>query len=705
MFKFTSQTTSRIKKNADHRVDGFFVGEIGFIKSLLFAIVALTFALPAQAGFFIQNGILFDNNSKAFVMRGVNYPFCFFQSRPVATDIANIAGKKANAVRVVLSNGIHFPGAATSAASVSNVIQLCKNNKMISVLEIQDTVGFGDTANNPTACTMAQAVDYWINTLKPAVVGQENFVIVNVGNEPLGNSSLDSRWATEAMSAITRLRAAGFTHTLMFDAPDYGQDNTHTMQNAAAGVLASDPLHNVIFSVHMYEVYRSSATINAYQMAFANAELPLAMGEFGATNNGNPAADVLAVMAGAQQLGLGYLGWSWAGNGGANQPLDITLNFDPNQLSMWGNTLINSANGIVATSQICSVFGATAPALSVSPTALSFTSAASSTPVGVTSNVAWTVSSSQTFITVAPAFGSNNGSVLVSVTGNTGTAPRTGTVTFTGGGFTRTVSVTQAAATANTLTVAPASLSFTSAAGSSPVAVTSNVAWTATRDQTFITVAPASGSNNGSVAVSVSANTGTTARTGTVTITGGGIARTVTVTQAAPSANTLNVSPTSLTFTSGAGSSTFSITSNASWTISDDQTWITTTPTAGSNNANVTVTVTANTATAARTGTITVTGGGITKTISVTQSGTAATPCSNPVTITVPFAKDGPGEFCYVTSGTINFINSWNMQLIEVNGVNLTNTWVSGSNLPARINGSYSIHYIGQFPWSHFEAK
>jgi hypothetical protein len=81
------------------------------------------------------------------------------------------------------------------------------------------------------------------------------------------------------------------------------------------------------------------------------------------------------------------------------------------------------------------------------------------------------------------------------------------------------------------------------------------------------------------------------------------------------------------------------------------------------------------------------------------------TPCANPVAITLPFAKDGAGEFCWVTAGNISFINSWNLQLLEVNGVNLTGLWRSGAQLPPRINGNYYIHYVGNFPWSHFEAN
>jgi hypothetical protein len=56
-----------------------------------------------------------------------------------------------------------------------------------------------------------------------------------------------------------------------------------------------------------------------------------------------------------------------------------------------------------------------------------------------------------------------------------------------------------------------------------------------------------------------------------------------------------------------------------SWTVTDNQTWITTSATSGANNGTFTVGVTANTG-AARSGTVTVTGGSITRTITVSQS-------------------------------------------------------------------------------------
>jgi pectate lyase len=90
-------------------------------------------------------------------------------------------------------------------------------------------------------------------------------------------------------------------------------------------------------------------------------------------------------------------------------------------------------------------------------------------------------------------------------------------------------------------------------------------------------------------------------------------------------ASNLTLGSSSLSFGAAAASSNIAVTSNLSWTVTDDQSWLSTTPTSGSNNGNFAVNATANTGTANRSGTVTVTGGGITRTVAVTQAGTATT--------------------------------------------------------------------------------
>jgi pectate lyase len=76
--------------------------------------------------------------------------------------------------------------------------------------------------------------------------------------------------------------------------------------------------------------------------------------------------------------------------------------------------------------------------------------------------------------------------------------------------------------------------------------------------------------------------------------------------------------------------------------------------------------------------------------------------CDNPVTISIPFSKNGSGEFCWKTSDDISTINSWNLEKLQINGVDYTNTW--SSSMPAKQDGFYYIEYVGNYDWSHFEA-
>jgi len=63
--------------------------------------------------------------------------------------------------------------------------------------------------------------------------------------------------------------------------------------------------------------------------------------------------------------------------------------------------------------------------------------------ITVTANRPWTVSDNKTWISVSPASGTNNGSFRIDLESNCNTSPRTGTVTVTGSGVTKTISIYQ----------------------------------------------------------------------------------------------------------------------------------------------------------------------------------------------------------------------------------------------------------------------
>ncbi|MDQ0796176.1 cellulase family glycosylhydrolase [Streptomyces sp. B1I3] len=298
------------------------------------------------AGLHISDGRLVEANGNDFVMRGVNHAHAWYPGE--TQSLADIKATGANTVRVVLSDGYRW--SKNSPADVAAVIAQCKANRLICVLEVHDTTGYGEDA---AAGTLDHAADYWIG-LKDVLAGEEDYVVINIGNEPWGNTD-PAGWTAPTTAAIKKLRNAGFQHTIMVDAPNWGQDWQGVMRANARSVYDADPTGNLIFSIHMYSVYNTAEKVTDYLNAFVDAGLPLLIGEFGgpADQYGDPDEDTM--MATAERLRLGYLAWSWSGN--TDPILDLVIDFDPGRLSSWGERIFHGVNGIAQTSEEATVYG------------------------------------------------------------------------------------------------------------------------------------------------------------------------------------------------------------------------------------------------------------------------------------------------------------------------------------------------------------
>lgn len=146
-------------------------------------------------------------------------------------------------------------------------------------------------------------------------------------------------------------------------------------------------------------------------------------------------------------------------------------------------------------------------------------------PAGGTGNVtvtaaggcSWTAVSNVSWITLSTgASGQGSGTVAYTVSPNSGTAARTGTLTIAG----RTFTVTQAACQ---YAIAPASQVLGTAGGTGSVAVTAQggCSWTASSNAPWVTInTGASGTGPGTVNFTVAPLTGENARIGTLTIAG-----------------------------------------------------------------------------------------------------------------------------------------------------------------------------------------
>ncbi len=242
----------------------------------------------------------------------------------------------------------------------------------------------------------------------------------------------------------------------------------------------------------------------------------------------------------------------------------------------------------------------------------------------VTSNINWSSTNSETWLTHYPNNGSGDGTITLSAQKNPNTSSRTATISISGEAVaTQTVIITQDGAPA-VLNVSPTSLPIDYIGGeTNSINIISNTDWVASCSENWLTVSSGSGTGDASILITAKENTTITARQCTITITGAGVPpTTVTITQESASPF-LETSVTSLPLISEEGASgTFDITSNTSWTVSSSEPWLTAANTSGSANGTVTVTAQKNPTINTRNATVTINATGLAdKTIIISQAG------------------------------------------------------------------------------------
>ena len=262
--------------------------------------------------------------------------------------------------------------------------------------------------------------------------------------------------------------------------------------------------------------------------------------------------------------------------------------------------------------------------LSVSPAELTFTAKAEAKSLDITSNTAWTATSSASWAKINAASGNGNAQVTVTAEENTAITQRSATITIktADGKATATVKVTQSAANVifsvdrNEFNVAAAGESFS-------VKVTHNIGYKINSMPDWVkqTNKTTSG-NTDTFTFKAEANTSTTAREGVIVFCNdNNECVPVTVKQVGANA-TLSVSPAELTFTANTESKSLNVTSNTAWTATSSASWAKINAASGNGNAQVTVTAEENTAITQRSATVTIktADGKASATVKVTQS-------------------------------------------------------------------------------------
>lgn len=325
-----------------------------------------------KPGFHTDGVRLLDANGKEFLMRGFNYSYAW-QKDLWGAAFSTAAKYKCNALRIQLSDGQKSLGGYCDANQVSELIRSCKNNHFIGVFNVQDTGG-GNDAN-----VLLHAADYWVG-IKNAVIGQEKYCIVNIGNEwmesPVRYSNgewgdyQENLWSDTYIEAVRRIRSAGIKNTLMIDCNGYGQ-YADIIWKEGQRILDEDQKYfedgkpNIIFSIHFYEkaCYWDYENGTGSRVAHSidkalSIGAPVCIGEYAYSRKSEAwKMDWETIQDYSKTMNIGFLGWSFTGNGDSeSQGLDM-FNKDGSQMYKNGKCIIQHPNdGIEATSVICSVY-------------------------------------------------------------------------------------------------------------------------------------------------------------------------------------------------------------------------------------------------------------------------------------------------------------------------------------------------------------
>ncbi|MGN0594038.1 MAG: cellulase family glycosylhydrolase, partial [Hominimerdicola sp.] len=325
-------------------------------------------AADSSNTFHVSGTKILDANGNEFIMRGINHAHVWYTDQ-LDTAIPAIANTGSNCVRLVFSNGTHtkyesdgWSNPATTATEMKNAIQKCIDNNLIPIVEVHDATGVNDVQ------ALRDCANYWTQSDIKAVLNEyEKYVILNIANEWYGKHDQDGVWKSGYQEVIPTIRNAGINNMIMVDSAGWGQASD-VLINDCTDVFNSDPNKNVVFSSHIYSCFTSDDKVTSLIDGVLSKNVPLVIGEFGWKQSYVNVA-YKKVMSYCNEKGVGYIAWSWKGNGGSDECLDMASTWDGSSLTTWGSEAVED---IKNTSEICSIFGSSVKKISLSPSSTSF---------------------------------------------------------------------------------------------------------------------------------------------------------------------------------------------------------------------------------------------------------------------------------------------------------------------------------------------
>lgn len=353
----------------------------------VFAAPVLALSLPALPTWSVQDGKLLDPNGNPFVFRGVTINHTLAPEKTVQA-LKDIAAMGANSAQIEFAIKLDNGYPRQVIAQLRDIIQTCKDSKLVCVLEANDASGYSQAPGSTSPSNIAY---YWtISDMRTALEGAQEHIIIGFSNQIFDSNYDSGAYDVRMNTYLNELRGSlPWGYMVMIDGNKWGQDTDNAMLQFAQKRKAYGDSQSLIYSVDFFDAYTDPAKARDYIVSFAQVGAPLVIGGFGPApyyhpHNLAPRPTVpvmlpaQSIMQYAEEFGAGYFAWSWSGN--ENSTLDMVTNWNPQALTAWGNLAINDVNGIKATAKPASIFS---DSNSSSSNSSSSSSSANRNPVAV----------------------------------------------------------------------------------------------------------------------------------------------------------------------------------------------------------------------------------------------------------------------------------------------------------------------------------
>lgn len=349
-------------------------------KSLLYSwLILQTFAFSQQTTLKVVGKNLTLTNGQTIILRGVNYPFIddgnLDMTNPLSyqSRIDEVVKTGANAIRIMwYTDGTHWrdgtqfgaPGTMNGYVNnghLNNAVAYCITKNMIPILEIHNI-----TCSNDWVTFNSDVMNFWKSTaIQTLIQNNQSKLIINLANE-FGIVRWGANPANDLLifknnynAAIASLRNLNINIPIMIDAPDCGQSSTE-MLSIAESMNNSDSQNNLIFSAHTYwGGYASTLPqIQSKLNEAQNTNVCYILGEVAKNqdNNGCGDLDLSAIypmiLQEACSRNIGWLAWSFSQD--CSPARNMTPNGQFNNLTAFGNDIVNNVNYGLKSIGICS---------------------------------------------------------------------------------------------------------------------------------------------------------------------------------------------------------------------------------------------------------------------------------------------------------------------------------------------------------------